>query len=214
MRSAPLYLPALWGPEATVEDNPHHTTNVFVPTRPWVTGDGKTITTRMVELFMNSGSPEETVVERFRPGTFYVTAVAQAPRPINARNEIDPVDIDLPGQVTLHLVGADVGFQRIVPRAGYPTIPLADRAPTAGYVPELVIDRKRLKEMRIAGAGIDHAVCFFLKVDGRYGKGQIMWSNLLDPKNPQQLGTSFNVSFWMQSEVGNTDLTWHEAFRR
>lgn len=140
----------------------------------------------------------------FPPGTLYLTLVKEAPPAINARGDIDPAELDIPGAVTLHLAGRGNGFVRIEPRVGFHPMATADVAPTAGYARELTFPRQRLKAMRAARNDdivLAHEY-FYLHANGRFGKGVFSWSN----RGGKPV---FTYDLYLQPEVGIRELTTH-----
>ena len=149
-------------------------------------------------------------------GTLYLTLTPQTPQPINNSGELDPADINLPAEVTLHITGAGNGFVRIVPKLGYAPIQASDTAPAEGYAPTLTIDRSRLKEMRKASMNliIEPREYFFFRANGRYGKGWFSWSQRVDEKQKGIAPAIFGYALWIQPQAGDVNLTTYVASSR
>jgi hypothetical protein len=143
-----------------------------------------------------------------RPGTLYLTLTREAPHPINAHGDLDPSDLNLPGEVTLHISGDDGGFVRIAPRVGYAPIQTSDTAPAEGYQPTFQILRDRLKEMRTGSAErvIESHEYFFFRAHGRFGKGLINWSRQRDRNALKPPPLSFRTAVWIQPQAGEINL--------
>jgi len=151
--------------------------------------------------YMGKDAEDPTV---FPPGTLYLTLVKEAPPAMNAKGEIDPAELDMPGKVTLHLAGKENGFVRIEPKVGFHPIATGDAAPEGGYVAELTFNRARLKAMRTADANdimLAHEY-FFFRVNGRYGKGVFSWES-------RGGKPAFRYELYVQPEANIRDLTTH-----
>ena len=140
----------------------------------------------------------------FPPGTLYLTLVKEAPPAMNAKGEIDPAELDMPGKVTLHLAGRNNGFVRIEPKVGFHPMATGDTAPESGYVSELTFNRARLKAMRSADSQdiILANEYFFFRANERYGKGVLSWEN-------RSGKPAFHYQLYVQPELNIRDLTTH-----
>jgi hypothetical protein len=137
----------------------------------------------------------------------YLTLKKEAPRVMNEKGDVDPSEVNLPGQVMLRVSGARGGLLRIQPRVGYPPM-LAAEAPESGYQREMVIDRKRLREMQKAEKNrvIEGREYFFFQSNGRFGKGNIAWTERAEKDQKAPVPLRFTWELWMNREAGNRDL--------
>jgi hypothetical protein len=143
------------------------------------------------------------------PGNFFVTIRKEPPKPINAKGDLDPIDINLPGEIVLRFgkqEKGEYGFAPFTPRLGFAPLQTMDEAPEAGYKP-LTIDRKRLKEMRAAGkrnltAAYEY---FYFKTGELYGKGCIRWARQVDNETGPR-PVVFHVELISQAKAGVRDL--------
>jgi hypothetical protein len=147
--------------------------------------------------------------EKFPDGRIYLTIKKEPPRVINAKGDVDPLELNMPGSITLRTTDKEGGFIRIEPRLGFPPMLTSDQAPAEGYVPELSFDRKRLLDMRKrenARKVIEGYEYFFFRVNGHYGKGRLAWSDHVDSDEKTPVSLRFTYNLWTQPEKGNREL--------
>jgi len=126
----------------------------------------------------------------------------------NSAGDIDPVDVNLPAKVTLRVNGKEGGFVRVEPRFGYAPMQACEAAPESGYEPTLVIDRERLREMRLARGDdiVNGHEYFYFRSDGRYGKGMIAWSSTFARGEKEPRAAEFRYVLFQAREVGDRRL--------
>jgi hypothetical protein len=121
----------------------------------------------------------------------------------------DPPDRDLPRRMIFRINDPDGGFALYSPHFGQDELAQMQEAPESGYVPELVLERKQLDKLRaVEGRGIEQAVLFYFRADGRYGKGMIRWDRQWSgPESPVRL----HYLFLFQPTRGERDVRSSEA---
>ena len=144
-----------------------------------------------------------------RPGIFYLTLTKGTPIPKNSHGDIEPVEVNLPERITLHITGDDGGFIRIDPQLGYAPMQNSATAPASGYQRELTIERNRLRTMRTARPDsiLDAHEYFYFRANGHFGKGWISWSQWFSKDDKDIQPTSFNFALFQSVKSNDPDLS-------
>jgi len=101
----------------------------------------------------------------------------QSLKTVGKDRQVDPLDINLPANFTLHVGDPAGGFVEFAPLPGSHPFSQMPEAPEDGYQSGLQLSGPRLRLMRdpkIKGLG-EKNVFFYFKTDGKYGKGMIRW---------------------------------------
>jgi len=145
------------------------------------------------------------------PGCLYITLTPSVPKPINDKGDLDPRDVNLPENLTIHISGqSDNGLIRIPPRFGYPPLQASNTAPEGPYLSELTFDKKRLKQLRDAdGTTVPEiAEYFFFRAGNHYGKGSFSWTHRLQSSSEPQ-SAAFEFQLWLQKAPNDRNVCTH-----
>ena len=125
----------------------------------------------------------------------YATIQRQPTRTTGPERSVDPLDLNLPAQLTFRISDPDAGFVAFQPQAG--TTPLAqmNQAPEGPYAPEFTLDEKRLRTLRDATSKnvADRNEFFFFRADGKFGKAVVSWPRSSDETGPLRLSIALLI---------------------
>jgi hypothetical protein len=125
----------------------------------------------------------------------YAAIQRQPTRTTGPERAVDPLDLNLPAQLTFHISDPDAGFVGFQPQAG--TTPLAqmNQAPEGPYAPEFTLDEKRLRTLRDATSKnvADRNEFFYFRADGKFGKAVVSWPRSADETGPLRLSIALLI---------------------
>jgi hypothetical protein len=137
------------------------------------------------------------------PHNLTITVTKPPPVTSGQTRQIDPLDLNLPASITLHLDNPGDGLLPCTPK---PTTDLhSEPAPAGPYPHELTVDATRLREMRaLTRKNAPHATEFFyFHVAGRDGLALFHWEQY-GPDTPEGQRFELEFSFTLFTEGHRT----------
>ncbi len=119
----------------------------------------------------------------------YATIQRQPTRTTGPERRVDPLDLNLPAQLTFRISDADAGFAGFTPQAGSNPLAQMSQAPEGAYAPEFTLGERRLRTLRDAASKnvADRNEFFYFRADGKYGKAVVSWAQSSDETGPLRL---------------------------
>jgi hypothetical protein len=123
------------------------------------------------------------------PHSLYAVITRQPTKTTGPEHRVDPLDLNLPASLAFKINDPDAGFIPYTPLPGTPPLVQMSQAPESGYLPELALSDKRLRDMRDTKKTLvtERNEFFYFKANGRYGKGIVSWTRNDNDTGPLKL---------------------------